>query len=129
MMRASRNLVLLAAFFVIAGAAHFVIPLSYLAIVPRWVPYPLQMVYFTGAAEIVGGVALLLPGLRSTAGVCLIALLISVFPANIQMLGTAVSTNAPLFYQTILFFRLPLQPLLILWVYRAAIRSSVREIS
>lgn len=129
MVHASRNLVLLAAFFVIAGAAHFVIPLSYLAIVPRWVPYPLQMVFFTGAAEILGGLALLLPSLRSTAGVCLIALLISVFPANIQMLGTAVSTNAPLFYQAILFLRLPLQPLLILWVYRSAIRSTVRELS
>ena len=127
MVRGSRNLVLLAGFFVVAGVAHFVIPLSYLEIVPEWVPFPLQMVYFTGGAEIVGGIALLLPSFRYSAGICLIALLVAVFPANIQMLGNAVTTGAPLWYQAVLFLRLPLQPLLMLWVYRAALKQPAAE--
>ena len=102
---------------------HFVIPGSYAAITPLWVPRRMEMVYFSGLAEIAGGIGVLIPRVRKAAGVGLIALLIAVFPANVGMLSTAVTTNAPDAYQTILFLRLPLQSLLIVWVYRASIRK------
>jgi uncharacterized membrane protein len=80
------------------------------------------MVYISGLAEIAGGLGLLFPATRRAAGIGLIALLIAVFPANIQMLSTAVTGGAPAAYQALLFLRLPLQPLLIAWVYRSAVR-------
>ena len=126
-MHLSRNLIFLSALFVFAGIMHFVIPLSYVAITPRWVPYPLELVYFSGIAEIVGGLALLVPTLRKAAGIGLIVLLIAVFPANVQMLSAAIMSNAPAFYLALLFLRLPLQPVLIVWVYRSAVRAASRN--
>ena len=124
-MRWSRNIILLAGLFVFAGIMHFVIPMSYLSIMPPWIPYPLEAVYVSGVAEIVGGLALLVPQLRRMAGISLIVLLIAVFPANVQMLINAVSSNATALHQAGLFLRLPLQPLLIVWVYRSTIPGPV----
>lgn len=120
-MHGSRNLIFLAILFVGAGVMHFVIPRSYAAITPPWVPYPLEAVYLSGIAEIAGGIGLLIPRLRRLAGIALIALLIAVFPANIHMLSLAIADNAPDLYKTILFLRLPLQPLLIVLVHRSAL--------
>ena len=119
-----RSLILLSALFVFAGAMHFVIPGSYASIVPGWVPFPMAMVYLTGVAEVAGGVGLLLDRFRRAAAAGLILLLVAVFPANIQMLQDAIAANAPGWYRTILFLRLPLQPLLIVWVYRAGTRKA-----
>ncbi len=121
-MHTPRNLFFLCTLFVIAGLLHFWIPDGYVAITPLWVPYRLEMVYLSGLAEIAGGVGLLFPATRRAAGIGLIALLIAVFPANIEMFSRAMAEGAPRAYQALLFFRLPLQPLLILWVYRSAIR-------
>lgn len=118
-MRASRNLIFLSALFVFAGTMHFVIPASYASIIPEWVPFPLEMVYLTGVAEIAGGVGLLLERFRRAAALGLIVLLIAVFPANVEMLQDAIAANASGLYQMLLFLRLPIQPLLIVWVYRA----------
>jgi uncharacterized membrane protein len=121
-MRASRNLLFLSAVFVFAGTMHFVVPAAYASIIPDWVPFPVEMVYFTGVAEIAGGIGLLVERFRRTAALGLIALLIAVFPANVQMLQDAIAANASGLYRTLLFLRLPIQPLLIVWVYRVCFR-------
>jgi uncharacterized membrane protein len=119
-MRKPRNVFFLSAFFVVAGLMHFVIPDRYTGIMPPWIPYPLQMVYVSGVAEMLGGIGLLVPAVRRAAGVGLIILLIAVFPANVQMLADAVQSGSSLAYSALLFLRLPLQPLFIVWVWRAA---------
>ncbi len=121
--RTPRNLVFAAVLFVFAGVMHFVIPAAYVAITPGWVPMPFQAVYFTGLAEIAGGLGLLSTRLRKAAGIGLIILLIAVFPANIRMLATAIAGDAPNFYKLLLFLRLPIQPLLIVWIYRSAVSA------
>ena len=78
-------LLLLAAFFVLAGAMHFARSESFVAIVPHWLPAPRALVYVSGVAEILGGLGVLWPSLRSLAGWWLVALLIAVYPANIYM--------------------------------------------
>ncbi len=103
---------------------HFFMPVRYLGIMPPWMPYPLEMVYISGVAEMLGGVGLLIPRVRVAAAFGLIALLIAVFPANVQMLSNAIRDGASTAYITSLWLRLPLQPLLIAWVYWATIRSS-----
>lgn len=125
-MRTPRNLFFLSALFVFAGVMHFVMPSGYAAIVPPWIPHPFLMVYLSGVAEIAGGLGLLLPPLRRVAGWGLIALLVAVFPANVQMLANAMDGAATTLYQALLFLRLALQPLLIVWVYRSAKSYSSR---
>ena len=106
--------------FVLAGALHFVIPKFYLAIMPAWLPSPLALVYASGVFEILGGAGLLIPALRTAAAIGLILLLLAVFPANIEMVRMAHSRGASTVLLTALWLRLPLQPLLMWWVWRVS---------
>ncbi|HEX8425018.1 DoxX family protein [Hymenobacter sp.] len=112
------SLYLLALIFVGAGILHFVAPAPYLRIMPPYLPAPLLLVYLSGAAEVAGGIGLLLPATRRLASWGLILLLVAVFPANVYMLQThGLGPSVPLW---VLWLRLPLQPLLMVWVYWSA---------
>lgn len=102
---------------VAAGANHFVTPDTYVGMMPTVLPAPLMLVYVSGIAEIAGGLGLILVRTRELAAYGLIALLIAIFPANLNMaindlpLGdTPVPTWA-------LWARLPLQLVLIAWAW------------
>ena len=75
----------LALMFVFTGIAHFNRLKHDLArMVPDVFPRPMLLIYLTGVLEFMGAVGLLLPRFRSLAGICLIALLIVMFPANVN---------------------------------------------
>lgn len=71
--------------FVVAGVLHFVAPKRYEAIMPPYVPAHREMVLASGAAEIAGGLGVLMPGFEKPARWGLLALLVAVFPANVYM--------------------------------------------
>lgn len=75
----------LAAMFVLTGVAHFVPPLrdNLIAIVPPQLPAPGLLVSITGVLEFLGAVGLLVPVTRVPAAVCLLLLMLAMFPANI----------------------------------------------
>ena len=75
----------LAAMFVLTGVAHFVPPLrdNLIAIVPPQLPAPGLLVSITGVLEFLGAVGLLVPVTRVAAAVCLLSLMLAMFPANI----------------------------------------------
>ncbi|MGH3594495.1 MAG: DoxX family protein [Mycobacterium sp.] len=75
----------LAAMFVLTGVAHFVPPLrgDLIAIVPPRLPARGLLVTVTGVLEFLGAVGLLLPATRVPAAVCLLLLMVGMFPANI----------------------------------------------
>jgi len=108
--------------FLAAGALHFVIPGFFDRIVPPWVPDARVATYVSGVFEIVGVIGLLIPATRVAAGWGLIALLVAVLPANIHMLNEARAAQASAGFIAGLWLRLPLQPLLMWWVWRVAIR-------
>lgn len=115
---------LLAGFFTVAGTLHFVRPREYAAIVPPSVPDARRVVAVSGAAEIVGGLAVVPRATRPLARWWLIALLVAVFPANIHMalrpdLVAARGVRADRVPRWLIWARLPLQPLVALWVWRA----------
>ncbi|MEO5816942.1 MAG: DoxX family protein [Gemmatimonadaceae bacterium] len=114
------SLVLIAAIFLGSGILHIVKPAYYVAIMPPWLPAPLMLVLISGVFEMLGAAGVLIPFTREAAGWGLIALLVAVFPANIQML--MANTNPSRLWQAGLIARLPLQGALIYWVYRAAVR-------
>ncbi len=104
---------LLAIFFVAAGLNHFLNFAVYLKMMPAYLPWHLFLVYLSGVCEIGLGMMVLMPKLTRLAGWGLIALLVAVFPANLQM-----ATHPELFPSIspiALWIRLPLQLLLIAW--------------
>jgi uncharacterized membrane protein len=115
---------LTAIFFIVAGMFHFLKPHLYLQIMPPYFPAPQLLVAVSGVAEIAGGIGLLIHPLRRSAGWGLIALLIAVFPANVYM----VQYPGQFHYAAwILWARLPLQGVLIAWVWFVVIRRSQQE--
>ncbi len=108
--------ILFAGLFVAAGVLHFTKTKSYLQIMPPYLPFPVELVYISGVFEILGGAGLLIPRYRRFAGYGLIALLIAVFPANIQMLVQNLQREGLTVFSWILILRLPLQIALILLV-------------
>ncbi|MDB6078650.1 MAG: DoxX family protein [Akkermansiaceae bacterium] len=117
--------VLLAIFFVVAGVNHFLRPGPYLAMMPPWLPWPVAMNQISGAAEIAGGLGILFPWKRRCAAWGLIALLVAVFPANLQVaLHGWPGMHIPAW---ILWARLPFQPLLIAWVYLTCLRRDATQ--
>jgi len=103
-------------FFTAAGLMHFVIPAPYLKIMPPRIPWHAAMVAISGAAEMAGGLGLMIPRLRRAAAWGLVALLIAVFPANIYMATDNISLTAAPMSPVVLWGRLLLQPLMIWWV-------------
>ena len=99
--------------FFLGGIGHFVLTKTFVSVVPPYVPFPLEMVYFTGVCEIAGALALLYRPLRRIAGLCLIALTICVTPVHIQMLIEAEKYRA--LGPIVLWARLLMQPILI-WI-------------
>ncbi|HKP42576.1 DoxX family protein [Mycobacterium sp.] len=75
----------LAAMFVMTGVAHFVPGMrrDMIAIVPPRLPTPGLLVTITGMLELLGAVGLLYPPTRVAAAVCLFALMLVMFPANV----------------------------------------------
>lgn len=124
---APRTRVGLIIIFALAGMMHFVSPRTFIGIVPPWLPRPDLLVAVSGLAELGGAAGLAWRRTRYWAGWGLIALLLAVFPANIQMLVNAMNSAAALWWQIALWIRLPLQVLLIWMVWRAAGLRSARS--
>lgn len=101
--------------FLVAGSLHFFALDAEMRLIPAFLPWRRGLVLLSGLAELVGALALLHPQSRRPAAYGLAALLVAVFPANINHAVNNIQLGdapAPLLYHLI---RLPLQPLLI-WV-------------
>lgn len=110
---------MLAAFFVGAGTLHFLKPDGYEAVVPPGLPYLREIVWISGAAEIVGGLGVLSKRARPWAGWWLVALLVAVFPSNVYMAISPEDIRGLNVPPVLLWLRLPLQAVLIAWVWQA----------
>ena len=107
--------IIFALFFIAGGLNHFIDTPFYQSIMPPYLPWPYALVIISGIAEVVLGISLLIPRLSRGAAWGLIALLIAVFPANIHM---AVHPELfPTIPVAVLWLRLPVQGLLVLWAY------------
>ena len=75
----------LAAMFVLTGVAQFAPALrgSLIAIVPPQLPAPGVLVSVTGVLELLGAVGLLVSATRVAAAICLLVLMVMMFPANV----------------------------------------------
>jgi uncharacterized membrane protein len=122
---ARRSRLGLAATMLVAGTMHFLVPSAYARIVPRRLGDARRVVLASGVAEIVCGGLMLSRRTSKAGGWLTAALLVVVFPANVQMVldaGTehqAVRLPARPF-RVIGLARLPLQLPLIARAIRVA---------
>jgi uncharacterized membrane protein len=99
---------------------HFRSPLTYLQMMPAFLPWHQLLVQVSGAVEILGGLGLLFARTRLATGLTLIALLIAVFPANIHAAVHGMIVSGRPVPSWLLWARLPFQAALIWWVYIAS---------
>jgi uncharacterized membrane protein len=122
-----RDLQGLVALFATSGVLHLVRPQIFEAIVPRQLPERRGLVYLSGVAELACAVALLHPVTRKAAGWASAALLVGIFPANVQMAVTegrrANRGTGSRSLQIATLVRLPLQLPLIRTALKATRRS------
>jgi uncharacterized membrane protein len=104
---ARRSRIGLGALLLVTGVLHFVVPAPYVRIIPRLLPssWASPLVYVSGAFELAGGAALL----------------VAVFPANLQM-----ALDSP---NVVTIGRLPLQLPLVWVALMAAIRSDTEPVN
>jgi len=117
----SRSRAALAAFFAFTGTMHFLRPKFFEAIVPPPVPAK-EAVAVSGVAELAGAAAVLHPATRRFGRWWLLGLLLAVFPANVHMAVNPErirGLDLGKVPRWTLWARLPLQPLAMLWVWRA----------
>jgi uncharacterized membrane protein len=109
-------------FYVFAGVMHFLIPRTYMRIMPRSLPAHRELVYASGVAEIVGGAALMHPdpAVRRFGGYWETATMLAVFPANLNMYVN--NDQFPQIPRWTLLLRLPVQVLFIAWALASAKR-------
>lgn len=106
----------LAVGFIVAGLLHFLRTSTYMRAVPPALGHAEALVYISGVCEIFGGAGVMIARTRKPAGIGLIALLVAVFPANIYM-AMHPQLFADIASQATLLWRLPLQFVLVAWVW------------
>lgn len=108
----------LAVMFTFTAINHFTkVKEDMIKMVPANFPYPRQIVFITGIFEFMGAIGLLLPPVRALAGLCLIILLVAMFPANVKAALNGLTIRGKV--ATPLWIRVPMQLLyigLIWWV-------------
>src|SRR6185369_3607070 len=105
-------------FYVFAGVMHFVRPDYYMPMMPPYLPWHLFLIYLSGVAEVVLGIAVLIPSVRSLAAWGIILLLIAIFPANLHIaLNNVALFGNPEGAGIFNWIRLPFQAVLIAWAW------------
>ena len=102
-------------FYIAIGIKHFINVEWFMKIMPPYLPYHKELVYLSGAFEIILGIMLIFEKTRFLGGWGLILLLIAVFPANIYLAqtgGAAINTSPALAWG-----RLPVQAIFIALAY------------
>ena len=107
--------VVMGVLYVVAGMGHFVATRAYMSIMPDYLPAHRELVLLSGAAEMAGGLGVLVPGTRRIAAGGLVVLLVAVMPANVWM--AQHPERWPGIPVEALWLRLPLQGVLIWWAW------------
>ncbi|MEO7674670.1 MAG: hypothetical protein ABIU09_11415, partial [Pyrinomonadaceae bacterium] len=107
----------MSAMLLLAGIAHFIYFEPMVAMMPDFIPWKLEIVYFTGVCEFLAAAGLLWDKTAKLTSVMLIIFFVAILPANIM--GSLKGVNIPgaeygIWY---LLFRVPLQIFFIWWVW------------
>lgn len=109
----------------VTGVTHFAAPRMYERIIPHALGAEAFWVSASGAAELTGAALLVLPRTRRLGAWWVAAVLVLVFPANVQMAldGGMEGASWPLGSPVVAWLRLPIQVPLVLWAVHEARRQ------
>ena len=105
-----------------SGTVHLVKPEVFLPLMPSWVPTHREVILASGVAELALALGLVLPPTRKVAGWASVALLLGVWPGNLQMALDSRRSKSTAF-KVAAWGRMPLQIPMI----RAAIAAARSE--
>ncbi|GAB3699251.1 hypothetical protein GCM10027592_25080 [Spirosoma flavus] len=110
--------------FVLIGLSHLRKPEGLMYMIPSFLPNPRLLVLLSGVGEIVLAIGLLFPATRFLAAWGLIALLITIFPANINVAVNKLPPPGGLPAKPwYVWSRLLFQPVYIFWIWYAALAT------
>lgn len=112
----------LAAVFAFTGLGHFLKPAQMRQMLPAWMPGRTPLIYATGVLELAACVGMFLPGISGLTGVALCTFLLLALPANVHAALRRVDVGGHAAGPAYLLVRVPLQLLLLTWVYWFVIR-------
>jgi uncharacterized membrane protein len=101
--------ILLAIFFAVAGVLHFQLDDTFARIVPPMLPFPVAIVWITGAMELAFAAALISKWRLPLTGLLLSAYLLAVLPANIYMALAQIPLGDTALSPAALWIRVALQ--------------------
>jgi len=111
------SILIISLFFFTGSLTHYLLTDFFINAMPAYFGFHREIVITSGVFEFLGATGLLIPKCRKIAGYSLIALCIAVFPVNINMaLHPLQFSSIP---EIILYCRLPLQALLIWFIWWA----------
>ncbi len=115
----------MSAMLVATGISHFTSPEPMIAMMPEFLPWKLELVYFTGVCELAAAVGLLWEKTARLTAVMLIVFFVAILPANILGSLRSVEFSGMQYGPWYLLFRIPLQLFFIWWVWYFGIRRLV----
>ncbi len=114
--------------FLFTGASHFSdMKYDFVAMLPDPLPKDLWLIYLTGVLQIAGAVGLLIPRTRRIAGICLVLLLVAMFPANVYAALNEVQFRGQV--PTPLWLRAPIQLFFIGMIWWTSIKEHPKKSS
>ena len=115
----------LSAMLLFTALGHFLFTEGMAMMIPDFLPFKKELVYFTGLIEIMAAIGLHVPQFRLVTAWLLILFFVLIIPANIKASIEQIDYQNATFEGNgleYLWFRIPLQILFIGWVYFSSIR-------
>lgn len=113
--------------FIFFFIGHIVKTDGMVEMLPSWVPFKISLIYFTGALELVVGIALFTPKFQTIAAKLGILIFVLFFPANVYAALNGVGLGGHQWGAVYLWIRAPLQMILILWAYFLCVKDITRH--
>jgi uncharacterized membrane protein len=107
---------------VFTSVGHFIQTAPMALMLPPWVPARVPLIYATGVLELAIAVGFFVPRTRRLAGWAAAAVLVLFLPANVYAALNHVPMGGHAWGPQYLLIRIPVQIMILLWVYWFAIR-------
>lgn len=110
--------------FLFTGVGHFIKTEPMAAMLPPFVPAGIPLVLVTGVIELAAAVAVLVPRWRRAIGCGLIVMLLLFLPVNVYAAMNRIGMGGHTWGPVYLLIRVPLQAILITWIWWFSVRPS-----
>lgn len=109
--------------FLFTGVGHFIKTAEMTQMLPDTIPVRTALIHFTGVFELVAAICLLIPRTARPTGIVLCVFLLLVLPSNVYAALMRIDFGGHAAGPIYLLARIPLQCLLIGWIYWFAVRQ------